>query len=150
MSLAESSYIKERYLPYSVERMFDLVADVERYPAFLPGWKRARIQISRDNELIVDQEIGLGGLRLRFSSHAILNRPKHIAITATKGPFRHFTIQWKFTSTGSCTCTAQLQLSYEMRSKMLQAALGTLMGEMAQSVIAAFERRAHTLYRSGR
>ena len=142
-------YIQERNLPYSVERMFDLVADVERYPIFLPGWKSARIQISRDNELIVAQEVGLGGLRLRFSSHAVLSRPEHIAITATQGPFRQFMIQWKFMSTGPCACIAHLKLSYEMRSRMLQAALGALMGEMAQGVIVAFERRAHQLYGQG-
>ena len=68
-------------LPFTCEQIFDLAADIERYPEFLPGWISARILSRAVDQLEVEQVLGIGPARVQFRSRAVLHRPKQIAVT---------------------------------------------------------------------
>ena len=86
----------ERLLPYTDEQLFDLAADVESYPAYLPWWISARIREHVDNGYYTDQVLGLGPIRVKFGSRTILQRPRRIDVTSADFHFRHFRLTWTF------------------------------------------------------
>jgi coenzyme Q-binding protein COQ10 len=86
--------------PYPAEALFDIAADIVRYPEFVPGFVSARIldrRAGRDGETLwVEQKVGLAGLALRFVSVARLRRPRSIEIESEKAPFGRIGIEWRF------------------------------------------------------
>jgi coenzyme Q-binding protein COQ10 len=86
----------ERLLPYSPDQLFDLAADVERYPKFLHWWKAARIKSRHDDVYYTDQDLAFGPLRVRFGSKASLHRPNRVDVTSHDQPFRDFKLSWTF------------------------------------------------------
>ena len=86
-----SIYREEREVPYPAERLFDLVADVESYPDFLPWWAAARIIAREDGAYRTDQVIRFGPIRQRFPTRTVLRRPREIDVTATGGRLRRRT-----------------------------------------------------------
>jgi len=81
---------------YSPQQVFDVVADIEKYPEFLPGWITAQIVQRSGNNLQVEQELGIAFLKWRFTSEAVFERPYHIHITSLEEPFFHMVIDWTF------------------------------------------------------
>lgn len=78
----------DRELPYSCEQIFDLAADIERYPEYVPLWISARILRREWNTFDVEQVLGYGPMRVTFTSHAVLQRPVRIDVRAPGSPFR--------------------------------------------------------------
>ncbi|MGB5606093.1 MAG: SRPBCC family protein [Gammaproteobacteria bacterium] len=132
-------------LPYTAEQMFDLVADIERYPEFLPHWPRATIQRREGNVLHVLQEIDLGIRQLRFESCAVLERPAHLQITSQAAPFRRMQVEWQFTPDGQGSVTT-VTIEIEMQSPLMEVVAGELIGLMMHDVFDRFQRRAAALY----
>ena len=139
------NYREERELAYTSEQMFDLVADVERYPEFLPGWLMVRVERREGDTLHVEQRVGLGALNLSFSSRANLLRPQNLDIVGTNGAFRTLVIQWRFTPIPG-GCFTRFRVGFEMRSALLEKIASKLFNLMARSVVGNFERRARQLY----
>ena len=123
------------------EMLFDLVADVERYPEFLPLWSTARIRARKGNVYYTEQEIGLGPIRERFRTRTALERPRTIEVKSTDGLFRKFLIRWQFEEEGT-DCLVSISLTWEVRSRLLQRAIDSLLPMTARSMVAAFEQRA--------
>ncbi|MFQ5995454.1 MAG: type II toxin-antitoxin system RatA family toxin [Acidiferrobacterales bacterium] len=144
------TYSDQRKLPYSNENMFDLVADIERYPEFLAGWLAADIRQRDGDVLYVDQALGLGILRLRFSSRAVLRRPERIDIASTDGPFERFDINWQFEPISDLKCLLHFRLSYRLRSSLVEIVTARFLSESARAVVTSFERRAAQLYGSSK
>jgi coenzyme Q-binding protein COQ10 len=134
------------WLPYTPEQMFDLAADIECYPEFLPHWPRATIRSRERDVLYVLQEIDLGLRRFSFESRAVLRRPSHLHIDSTSGPFRCLAIDWRFTSGEQGGCLTALTVEIEMRSALLEAFAGRLMQMMTQDILERFRTRAAALY----
>ena len=132
--------------PYTAEQMFDLAADIERYPEFLPHWPRATIRSREQDVLHVLQEIDLGLRRFRFESRAVLQRPDHLHIDSASGPFRRLSIDWRFTPGGQDGCLVALTVEMDMRSVLLEAFAGGLMRMMTQDILERFRARAAVLY----
>jgi coenzyme Q-binding protein COQ10 len=132
----------------TVEQMFDLAADIERYPDFLPHWPRATIRSREGDVLQVVQEIDLGLRRFCFESRAVLQRPSHLHIDSSSGPFRRLSIDWRFTAGGQDGggCLTTLTVEIEMRSVLLEAFAGGLMQMMTQDILERFRARADALY----
>ncbi|MBK8174099.1 MAG: type II toxin-antitoxin system RatA family toxin [Rhodospirillales bacterium] len=128
------------------ERVFDLVADVERYPEFLSLWRQARVFRRDGNVYYTHQEIGLGPVRERFHTRTELIRPERIDITSRDTMFRSFLIRWDFTDEDT-GCRASVMLDWQMRSKLLQKAIDALLPSAAQSMVGAFQRRAEQTLR---
>lgn len=128
------------------ERVFDLVADVERYPEFLPLWLDARIYRHRDETTyFTQQEVGLGLLHERFRTKTVMDRPSSIEVTSHDGLFRDFRIFWTFEDAGlggAPACRADIALTWQVRSWLMQRAIDLVLPETARSMVQAFARRA--------
>ncbi len=134
-------YAVHRPLPFAVEDVFDLVADVERYPEFVPGWVTARIIARSENAYGTEQTVRMRFMRQHFRTLTTLHPFEAIDITANQAPFRRLTILWRFRrqETGSFI---SLDFLCEMRSRTLQALLCRFGPDDVEAMIAAFERRA--------
>ena len=128
------------------ERVFDLVADVERYPEFLPLWLDARIYRHRDESTyFTEQEVGLGLLHERFRTKTVMERPNSIEVSSHDGLFRDFRIHWAFADAGTAAkpaCQVDIALTWQVRSRLMQRAIDLVLPETARSMVRAFDRRA--------
>ncbi len=141
------THAEKRMLPYSREQMFDLVADVERYPEFLPWCVACRIrQPASPDAFVADLIIGFKFVRERFTSQVTLQRPDRVDVDYKEGPFRRLTNHWFFEADGDDRCIIDFYIDFEFRSKTLQRLIGRLFNEAVQRMVNAFERRARVLY----
>jgi coenzyme Q-binding protein COQ10 len=135
-----------RVLPYRPEQLFDLAADVESYPSFVPGWLSAEI-LRRDGDIYyTDQVVGFGPMRWRFASRTVLRRPTEIAVTAIDGPFRRFELAWRFRPLAQGSCEVTMTGEFELSTALLHGAFSRLIAGSLDAALAAFEDRAHQLY----
>lgn len=137
-----------RVLPYRRDQFFDLVADVESYPEFLPMWRTAHIYRRRgDDVYFTDQEIGIGPMMSqRFRSRTRLNRPTDIEITSNDGLFEDFRILWHFGSPTADTCRIEFELSCDTHSTMMHRVMDLMLLKTARTMVEAFEARAQKLF----
>jgi len=143
------THAEKRVLRYPPEQLFDLVADVRRYPEFLPWCVGAQVISHSEKELVADLTIGFKMFRERFRSHVTLERPNHIYVRYLNGPFRYLNNHWRFTPAPGGT-EVDFFVDFEFRSRLLQAVIGTVFNEAVRLMVRAFERRAMQLYGRGR
>jgi coenzyme Q-binding protein COQ10 len=127
---------------YRREQLFDIAADVERYPEFLPWWIAARINKREVAAYETDQILGLGPLRVRFGSKTKLTRPYRIDVTSNEPPFRQFKLSWIFEPQPDANCKVGLITVLEFRSRLLERLMGQVLPAAIADIIAAFEARA--------
>lgn len=132
-------------LPYSPEQMFDLVADVDRYPQFLPWCAAARVRSHTEQELLADLTIGFGPFRESFTSRVTLDRPHRVVVTYENGPFRYLNNTWSFEPEPR-GCQVKFFVDFEFRSRILQAAIGVVFNEAVRRMVNAFLKRARDVY----
>jgi len=135
-----------KHLPYSCRQMFALVADIESYPAFLPGWSSARILLSDGSQLQVEQHLRLGPLDLRFHSSARLEECTRILITSNDEPFRHMSIDWHFAPLPENHCAVSVEITLALETGLLRHPLEQALGHSSGQLLRLFEQRARTLY----
>jgi coenzyme Q-binding protein COQ10 len=140
------THAENRRLPYSAEQLFDLVADVERYPEFLPWCLAARVRERKDNTITADLLIGFKMVRERFTSRVVLDRPGRIDVSYAEGPFRYLNNHWSFLPQDDGSCVIDFYVDFEFRSRMLQRIIGMLFNEAVRRMVGAFEGRARQLY----
>lgn len=143
-----ATHAEKRVLPYTPEQLFDLVADVERYPEFLPWAIAARIRKRQGNVFYADLVIGFRMIRERFTSRVTLNRPRRIDVIYTEGPFKYLNNHWVFEPHPE-GCLVDFYVDFEFRSRVLQRMIGVLFNEAVRRMVTAFELRAKQLYDSG-
>jgi coenzyme Q-binding protein COQ10 len=138
---------ESRLLPFDRAFIYDLVADVERYPEFVPAWREARV-VRRDGDSYwTDQVIGRGPLARRFRTRTSGTPPERIEVTAEERVFRRFTLSWRFDEPAPGHCMVAFSVVVEARSRLLQQLLGLVMAELAHGTLQAFEDRARLLWR---
>ena len=142
------THAERRLLPYSSEQLFDLVADVERYPEFLPWCLGARVRERTGDTITADLLIGFKLVRERFTSRVVLDRPRRIDVSYTEGPFRYLNNHWEFMPQPDGSCLIDFYVDFEFRSRMLQKVIGVLFNEAVRRMVGAFEGRARQLYGS--
>ena len=142
------THAERRFLPYSQEQLFALVADVERYPEFLPWCVAARIRSRDEDVLIADLVIGFKMVRERFTSRVTLRRPDRIDVEYTEGPLRYLNNHWSFEPKDG-GCVIDFFVDFEFKSMILQKLIGALFNEAVKRMVGAFESRAHALYGQG-
>ena len=139
------THAENRILPYTPTQLFDLVADIERYPEFLPWCLASRVR-RRDGSLMVgDLVIGFRMVKERFTSHVTLTRPDRIDVSYTQGPLRYLNNHWLFIEHPD-GCLIDFYIDFEFRSRVLQKMIGVLFNEAVRRMVGAFEARAHELY----
>ena len=123
------THAEQRRLPYSAKQLFDLVADVERYPEFLPWCVGARIRERTEKLLVADLLIGFRMVRERFTSRVVLSRPDRIDVAYSEGPFRYLTNHWVFLPQPDGGCIIDFFVDFEFRSRLLQKVIEMLFNE---------------------
>lgn len=135
--------------------MYDLVADVERYPEFLPWNSAARIrqrQPGPEGSEVIDADLVISFklFRERFGSRVTLWPARMRIDTAyLDGPFRHLHSGWAFRDRAEGGCEVDFHVDFEFRNQLLQRVIGTVFGEAMSRIVRAFEERARQLYGPG-
>ncbi len=140
------NHAEKRVLVHSPQQMFDLVADVERYPEFLPWCLGTRITKRDKKRLDADMLIGFRMFRERFGSHVELDPEQHrIDVRYTHGPFRYLINHWHFLPHAE-GCEVDFSVDFEFRSRLLQKVIGVVFTEAVHRMVRAFEARAGEIY----
>jgi len=139
------THAEQRVLPYTQEQLFALVADIERYPEFLPWCVAARIRERRVDFIDAELVIGFRMFRERFISHVRLDPPSRIDVAYAEGPFRYLDNHWNFERVPG-GCRLDFFVDFEFKSRLLQKVIEMLFGEAVRRMVAAFESRARQLY----
>ena len=141
----------KRPVPYGPQAMLDLVADVEKYPQFLPLCESLKV-ISRNRAqtgietIVARMGVGYGPIKESFTSRIVINRAIHrIDVTHLDGPFRKLENVWQFRPSRS-GCDVEFAIDYEFRSIALQILLGSMFDRAFRKFAEAFETRARALY----
>ena len=144
-------------LPYGRPELFAMVADVERYPEFLP-WCDAVDVLSRDDaEVTARVWVGARGMRQSFVTRNRLHEPERIELSLVEGPSERFEGAWAFTALGDdaegdAGCKVELDLAFEFarRNPLLRRTFGALFETAAATMVESFCARAHALHGRGR
>jgi coenzyme Q-binding protein COQ10 len=135
--------------------MFDLVADVERYPEFVPLCHSLKIrqhtQQPDGTEIVVcDMTVSFKLVRESFTSKVTLDRANlKILVEYLKGPFSNLENRWTFESKSEADCDVGFYLAYEFKSRMLAMLMGSMFDAAFARFSAAFEKRADAIYGKG-
>jgi coenzyme Q-binding protein COQ10 len=147
------SYRTTRRVKHSAAKMFELVADVERYPEFVPMCESLHVR-KRSGEpqgveiIIADMTVAYKVIRETFSSRVTLDRPKlAVLVEYLDGPFSHLENRWRFRPENDKSSEVDFFIAYEFRSKMLGMVMGALFDSAFRRFAEAFEKRADKIYR---
>ncbi|WP_031550961.1 type II toxin-antitoxin system RatA family toxin [Parvularcula oceani] len=141
---------ERRALPYSPEQMFDLVADVESYPRFIP-WVEALRVLRSDVEdgqgtLTADMSVGYKMFRESFRSEVTLDRDaKTIGVNYIRGPLKSLTNDWRF-EPAEGGCVVDFTITFSFRNRLMQMAANQLMEKGFMRLVGAFEAEARRRY----
>ncbi|MDA5193806.1 type II toxin-antitoxin system RatA family toxin [Govanella unica] len=138
-------HVEKRTLKYSPDELYALVADVARYPEFLPWCVGARILKRTDQEIWADLMIGFKMFRETFTSRVQLN-PGVIEVEYVKGPLKHLTNHWAFLPAGDGQCTIDFMVDFEFKNLLFERLVGALFTEAVHRMVLAFEKRAVEVY----
>ncbi|QKG71607.1 type II toxin-antitoxin system RatA family toxin [Erythrobacter mangrovi] len=136
-----------RFLPYTCDQMFDLVADVASYPEFLPWVIATRIRSDSDNEMVADMLVGFKAIREKFTSRVEKQRPNHIEVFYVDGPLRDLDNDWRFTPAEG-GCEVEFSVEFTFRNAVFEALAGQYFDRAFRKMVGAFETRANELYGS--
>jgi len=141
-----------RRVAHSASDMFDLVADVEHYPEFVPLCRSLHVRRrSKDGEgrdlIVADMTVAYKVVRETFTSRVTLDRQKReILVEYLEGPFQRMNNRWNFKPAGERACDVEFFISYEFRSRTLGLLMGSVFEAAFRRFSAAFEKRADEVY----
>ena len=138
--------VEQRRLRWTCEQMFDLVADVRRYPEFLPWVVATRIRSDSDAEMVADMLVGFNALREKFTSRVRKDRPGTIAVEYIDGPLRDLSNTWRFTPDAEDGCVIDFTVDFTFRNAIFEKLAGQYLDRAFRKMVAAFETRAQKLY----
>ncbi|MEW9855565.1 type II toxin-antitoxin system RatA family toxin [Novosphingobium sp. M1R2S20] len=136
-----------RRLPYTAEQMFDLVADVDRYPEFLPWVVATRVRSDTETEMVADMLVGFKALKEKFTSRVEKSRPEHIRVHYVDGPLRDLDNSWSFRPTEE-GCEIDFCVDFAFRNPIFEKIAGQYFDRAFRKMVTAFEERAAQLYGS--
>lgn len=131
--------------------MFDLVADIERYPEFLPLCEALSIRSRKERDgkelLVADMSVGYKAIRETFTTQVLLNREELVIdVQYIDGPFKYLNNKWRFLPDGDTGCTVNFFIDYEFKSRILGALMGSMFDRAFRMFSEAFETRAAKVY----
>lgn len=135
-----------RRLPYSAEQMFDLVADVRRYPEFLPWVIATRVKAENETEIVADMLVGFSAIREKFTSRVTKARPERLSVHYVDGPLRDLDNRWVFRTVDAHSCEIDFHVEFSFRNRMFEALAGQYFDRAFRRMVEAFEKRAAALY----
>lgn len=131
---------------WTPEQMFDLVADVESYPEFLPWCEAASIESQKGNEMLATITIGLHNLNSAFTTRNDLDPGSSMLISLVDGPFRALEGRWAFEPLGDSGCKISLDICFEFAGALREKLFGRVFEVVCSELIDAFVSRARALY----
>lgn len=139
-----------RRVHHTPENMFALVADIEKYPQFLPMCEATKISSRRERDgktlLISDMTVGYKAIKETFTTQVVLDpAANRVEVTYIDGPFRHLTNIWRFEPDGT-GCEVHFYIDYAFKSRVLAALMGTMFERAFRMFAEAFEKRADEIY----
>ena len=140
-----------RRVQHAAAEMFDLVADVERYPEFVPLCRsltvRERKQEGGKDIIVANMTVAYKLVRQTFTSRVTLDRANlQILVQYLDGPFRQLNNTWKFRSVETHACDVEFFIAYEFQSRTLGMLMGAMFDTAFRRFAGAFERRADEIY----
>lgn len=139
------THAERRFLPFPPEQLYALVADVQRYPEFLPWCTACRIKSKEGNVITADLVIGFKMIRERFTSQVTLTPEERIDVEYTSGPLRYLNNHWVFEPAPG-GCVIDFYIDFEFKSRLFQRLAGVVFNEAVRRMVGAFETRAKQLY----
>jgi ribosome-associated toxin RatA of RatAB toxin-antitoxin module len=133
-------------VPYSAAQMFDLVADVEKYPEFMPWCGGSEIQSRDEHGMQASVTISLAGIRQRFTTRNTHDYPNRIELELVDGPFSSLVGHWQFQPLAEDACKVVFVLDYAFSSRALEMVVGPVFNRIATSFIDSFTKRAQAVY----
>ncbi|WP_420409306.1 type II toxin-antitoxin system RatA family toxin [Hoeflea sp.] len=145
------TYETTRNVPHSARQMFHLVADVERYPEFLPLCEALTVRSRKEREektlLVADMTVGYKAIRETFTSQVLLQVEElAIDVKYLDGPFKYLTNEWRFVDRDEGGSEVRFFIDYEFKSRMLGMLMGTMFDRAFRMFAEAFEKRAREMY----
>ena len=137
-----------RRMPYSAEQMFDLVADVDRYPEFLPWIAATRVKSDTETEMVADMLVSFKALREKFTSRVEKSRPGEIRVHYVDGPLQDLDNVWHFRPVDEHSCDVDFSVEFRFRNALFEKLAGQFFDRAFRKMVAAFESRAEALYGS--
>lgn len=138
---------EHRFLPYTPDQLFDLVADVKRYDEFLPWVTAVRVRSSSETEMVADLIVGFGAFRERFTSRVKKARPGHITVDYVEGPLKFLHNEWRFEPVEGGT-NLGFTVDFAFKNRIFEAVAGQVFDRALRKMTSAFEQRAAALYGS--
>lgn len=135
-----------KVVPFSAEDMFELVADIERYPDFLPWCQGAKVYDQTESRLKADLSVGFSGISEMFTSLVTLERPNRIFVEYGGGSLRYLKNEWCFRAVGQGRCEIEFFVDFKMKSPILALMMDVIFERAFLKMVRAFEDRAHEQY----
>ncbi|UTV27207.1 SRPBCC family protein [Photobacterium atrarenae] len=133
-------------VPFSAKKMFELVNDVESYPAFLPGCSGTKILESSEQHMMAAVDVSKAGIRKTFVTRNSLTHGSKIDMQLVDGPFRTLVGGWHFIELDADACKVELKLDFEFTNGLVEAAFGKVFKELTGNMVSAFTQRAREVY----
>lgn len=139
-----------RHVAHSPDEMFALVADIERYPEFLPLCEALSVQSRRERDgktlLVASMSVGYKAIRETFTTQVLLKpQERAIDVKYIDGPFKYLSNVWEFEEDGA-GCLVRFFIDYEFKSRLLSAVMGSMFDRAFRMFAEAFEKRADAIY----
>jgi coenzyme Q-binding protein COQ10 len=146
------SFSTKRRVRHAASEMFDLVADMEKYPAFVPLCADMRVRSRTDkgegmSVVVAVMTVAYKLIHQSFTSRVTLDRPKlEILVEYLDGPFSHMRNRWAFHPAGEQACEVEFFIDYEFKSRTFALLMGAMFDTAFRKFAAAFEKRADQVY----
>ena len=136
---------------HTADQMFDLVADVEHYPAFLPLCEALTVRTRKERDgkvlLLADMTVGYKAIRETFTTQVLLNKAERaIEVKYIDGPFKYLDNRWRFEPAGEGQSIVHFYIDYEFKSRILGAFMGSMFDRAFHMFSEAFEKRAEKIF----
>lgn len=133
-------------VPYSAQEMYDLVANIEAYPQFLPWCSGVRILSSSDQEAVASIDIAYHRIHKSFTTRNRWLPARSMEMDLVQGPFKHLHGLWRFEVIDRRYSKISLDIEFDFASRALAFALGPIFGNIANNLVDSFKQRATTVY----
>lgn len=133
-------------LPYSAMQMFEIVADVEQYPAFLNWCEQAQILGQSDNEIVARLKISYGKLKVAFTTRNQNIVGESIRLNLEEGPFSNFQGTWQFQALGESACKVSIEMNFDFDRSLTPNIFAKVFEKIMNMQLDAFQKRARQLH----
>jgi coenzyme Q-binding protein COQ10 len=138
-----------RFLPYTPDQLFELVADVASYDEFLPWVSAVRVRSNSETEMVADLIVGFNAFKERFTSRVTKERPNNICVDYIEGPLKYLKNEWRFDPAQGGT-NVYFSVDFAFKSRIFESLAGQMFDRALRRMTGAFEKRAEQLYGSSR